>query len=135
MTLQAFLYSYLTANAGVSAIVGTRVYESLVPQGAAYPAISYSLVSRSGEADSLDGADEQAVYRMQVNCWATSGVNRQALASAVRSALNGYVGTYSGKVIQEIWLDNELDQDEPMPGNDAQRLYGRFMDFMISTAE
>ena len=135
MSLQAFIFSLLSTDVTVSAIAGTRVYEGVIPQGAAYPAISYSMISRDGEADSLDGPDESVVRRVQVNCYATTGVSRQSLADAVREAMNGIAGNYSGVTIQETWLENEQDQDEPMPGNERQRLYGRIMDFQIAHVE
>ena len=71
---------------------------------------------------------------MQINCYATSGVKRRQLADAVRKAMNG-LKENSTKEIQDCWLENEINREEPMPGNEAQRLYGRILDFEITHIE
>lgn len=135
MTIQTFIFGFLAADAGVAAIVGTRVYESIVPQNVTYPAISYSVISGTREAASLDGPDGQVTNSIQINCWATTGVVRAALGDAVRLALDGRKLTFGSKEIQESWLESELNRDEPSPGNEGQRLYGRILDFEITHVE
>lgn len=133
-SLEAWLFSFLCADASVAEFVGTRIYEGIVPQDESYPAISYSVISASRESDSLDGVDGQVTNRLQINCYATSGVKRRQLADAVREAMNG-LKENDTKDIQDCWLENEINREEPMPGNEAQRLYGRILDFEITHIE
>lgn len=134
-SLEAWLFSFLCADADVAELVGTRIYEGIVPQGESYPAISYSVISGTRDAESLDGVDGQVTNRLQINCYATSGVKRRQLADAVREAMNGLKSEDNDKEIQDCWLENEINREEPMPGNEAQRLYGRILDFEITHVE
>jgi len=133
-TLEAWLFAFLCADSSVAAIAGTRIYEGIVPQGESYPAISYSVIGGNREAESLDGVDGQVSNRLQINCYATSGVKRRQLADAVRKVMNG-LKEDDTKEIQDCWLENEFNREEPMPGNEAQRLYGRILDFEITHIE
>lgn len=45
MATESDLYSDLTGDAGVSAVVGSRVYPGVLPDTASYPAIAYRVIS------------------------------------------------------------------------------------------
>jgi hypothetical protein len=85
--LQGAVYSRLTTYAGVTALVGTRVYDR-VPSDAALPYISFGPVTAtSDDADCIDGLS----ISMQIDVWSTEPgyVEAQAIAGAVRAALGG----------------------------------------------
>lgn len=130
-SLEAWLFTFLTTDEAVAEIVGTRVYEEVVPQGAAYPAITYTTIG--GERGyTLNNTNRQAINRVQVSVWAQDGIGRRRLADAVAARLDGYRGTLNGKTVQSVFLDGELNVYEKSPGNEAQRLFGKHFDFEIT---
>lgn len=81
--LEQRLYAHLSADADVSALVGSRIYPLVMPQGAALPAIVYQRISgvpanHAGRVPSLESA------RVQVNCYAkTYGVAKDLCDAVV----------------------------------------------------
>lgn len=81
---EAFIAHLLSAP-GITALVGTRVYFSIAPQDAAAPRVIVHRISgvpvyhTTGQADLCES-------RVQVDCWATSGLTAVRLARAVKLA-------------------------------------------------
>ena len=92
---EAALRQILIANAGVAAIVGTRVYRNKLPQNVTYPAIRFQLISTPwAEYKTVDNAPvDYAKPRFQIDCFAVVADGELALADAVRAGLDGYHGT------------------------------------------
>lgn len=88
MSLETGLRAELAADAGVSALVGGRIYPEYMPQDATYPAITYDRIS-TVRSQFLTGVDDFTQVRIQVDCWDDSYSGVKALASAVKSALDG----------------------------------------------
>ena len=92
--LEGDLYSALSTNAAVGAIVGgtgqsARIYPMLRPQGAALPAVTYQLIDRPRiDTASLTGNNAKVRSRMQIDCWAESYSAAKDLAAAVKNAVN-----------------------------------------------
>ena len=101
MTIEADLYSVLAADAGVSALVSTRIYPNLAPESAANPLITYFMLAGTRE-HTLPGANNMKRKLVQISCHADTYSGAKALAAAVDSALqnNGY-------------LRNEIDLYDP----------------------
>lgn len=80
---EAFI-AHLLATAGVTALVGTRVYFSMAPQDAAAPRVVVHRISglpvyhTSGQSDLCD-------TRLQVDCWATTALSAIQIARAVKA--------------------------------------------------
>jgi len=86
MSTEQTLYSTLKNDAGVSALVGTRIYPLLLPQNPTYPAITYQRIStRPVMTRTGNGLD---FVRMQIDCYADSYSGVKALAAAVEAALS-----------------------------------------------
>jgi hypothetical protein len=116
MTPGELFFNLLTADDDVKAIVNTRVYPLFVPQGKAYPAVTYQLISNVGSrCDSYDRA------RMQLSLFAVKYGDLCELAAATRAALSGYS---EGEI--EIRYDNEFDQYQ----KDAE-VFHRTQDFLF----
>lgn len=125
------LYSYLSGKAAISALVSTRVYPMLVPQGATYPAISYQKIS-GNHVRALSGSTAGlANPRIQINCWARTYSAAKSLAEQVRLAMDGYAGSMGSESVNACFLMDERDQFEPSPGNEADRLYCTQLDFEV----
>lgn len=90
-----WLYTTLAAHAGVSALVGTRVYEGRRPPGTALPAIVFQHL---GGADRRAmGADKRLfsrpVFLVKAIAEGESYASADAIASAIDAALQGVGGT------------------------------------------
>lgn len=83
----ATLYSLLSGNAGVAALVGTRIYPQVRPQADPLPALVYTVVddipagSLAGWTSGLSNA------RVQIDAYAKGYIAAETLADAVRTAL------------------------------------------------
>lgn len=126
---------HLTANAGVAALVGPRVYPVRLPTNVTLPAVSYQRIS-STRLHSHQGASGLAHPRLQVDCWGRSYSSARGVATAVRKALDGYRGAFGGGgnqvPIGGVFLDNEMDVPEEIDEDeDDVPLYHIALDFMI----
>ena len=123
--LEEAVYSRLSGNVAVAAIVSTRIYPQKIPQEATLPAIAYARVSaRRVKAHAAPTGLARA--RMQVTCVATSYSAVKALAAAVRKALEGVMGTVGGLALQGSWLETDADEY-----GDAEGLHSVRQDFMV----
>jgi len=129
MAIEENLYSYLTNDAAIAALVGTRVYPLTAEQGASLPLLVYQRVSTPREV-SQSGSSGLAHPRFQISCLAASYGDAVALANAVVAALNGYKGTFGAGSIQASFVDTELDVYD----FDTNR-YRRIVDVIIWHAE
>jgi hypothetical protein len=133
MSLEAAFYAYVTANAGLSAIVGDRVYQDLMPQKEVYPAIVYSLISENRtDGMSLRGPNGHVESRLQVTCWSdVRPQSARALYDALRLAVHGYKGTWDGTTIQQCEVDSVESVVDAQPENNKARLYGYRADLLV----
>lgn len=79
MSTETDLFSDLTGDAGVSAIVASRVFPAVLPDDVTFPAIAYREVS----AVRIGGVCLQR--RMQVDCYAASYSEMKSLRDAVQA--------------------------------------------------
>lgn len=110
MSIEAGLYSKVTGNVGVAALISTRFYPVVLPQKVTLPAASYQVIS--GEAGYTIGTQAAQVRkpRFQINAWASTYDAAKALARALRTAIDHQTGTWSGtSVIGCIIEGEELD--------------------------
>ena len=94
MTLDESLDAHLTADAGVSAIAGTRIYFAFPPKGATRPLVTYALKSMPRQALQGDEYVDTPVY--DVGAWVDPGSSPDALQEAITAALHGFTGLLGG---------------------------------------
>lgn len=106
--------TYLLKNtAGVSALVGTRVYPDLAPANAALPYIVWAVESETEEQTFSSPTGNLRMTRISIECWAdrmaTGTKTARDIAEAVRTALVNYTGTpvAGGKTILAV-VDIEI---------------------------
>lgn len=124
------LKSYLTSDPAISALASNRVYAMRLPEKATLPAISWHQVSGIDGAPTYitdDDYDTWVSARIQFNCWGKSADHAMNLGEAVRAALSGYSGAFTGDLIQSSFLVNELDIFEV-----PVQFYRRILDFQIT---
>lgn len=104
------LWTALTADEAVSAIVGASVYWSEYPQGTAIPAIVLNVVS-GADQPTLRGTDQVWTYRVQIDCYAANRPQVRQLSRAVIRCLNGYRdgGILGAFIISQRDMSAEVD--------------------------
>lgn len=109
--LEQGLTALVAADSTLASLIGTRFYPVLVPEGTAYPCVSYQEVSAvSGYTFSTETTEK----RMQFDVWATSYASAKTVAKALRALLDGYTGTLTdGTKVLGSFRVLELDEYEP----------------------
>jgi hypothetical protein len=121
MSLETKLYTLLSGNAGVVALVATRIYPLTAPQEAAMPYVVYTRVS-SGRLYSLTGYSNLEYPRMQVDCYGTTYSEAKLLSEAVVTAIRA--ATTFG-----------TEQDDPQEMFEEDETYRVSIDFSIWNQE
>jgi hypothetical protein len=140
--IKAALYSELTEDEGIQALVGTRVYPFAAPAGTAKSGswITY-LRANSEHEQHLGGNAGLAQQTIYIDCWSTSdSIRLEQLSETVRRLLNGRVNGTLGHddyaiSVNPIRLLSQ--QDEVIEIEDAEprvRFHTR-MTFEITHAE
>jgi len=108
MSIETGLVTHLTADDGVSALIGARMYPLVSPQDAALPVLVYQKIS--GKPDYTHaGASGLARARFQFTCQAASYARAKALAAAVRASLSGFSGTMDATAVGAVFVENDRD--------------------------
>jgi len=106
MSAEDALRTLLLADAGVSALVGTRITADRIAQDAVRPFVVYARTS-SNPVVSLDGTHLRTQASLEVQCWANNRVEADALADAVIAAVRGVI---SQRVVERSGAyDADLD--------------------------
>lgn len=113
--IEAALFGHLSTEAGLAALVGTRVYPVQLPQGATLPAVTYQRISTQVVQHRGSVAPSFSRPRFQLNCWASSYDGTVALRAAVRAAM-GTLAQASSPRIDVALLADDRDVVEATPG-------------------
>lgn len=102
MSAESTLYGILSGNAGVTALVGTRIYPDLVPENVATPYIGYERIGSSAYA-TIHGTKLSDDVQMMIACWADTKLAAEALADAVEAAMlaAGEIYTARGRELDD----------------------------------
>ena len=119
MKLRDGLVEHLRNDAGVAALVGTRIYHESMPQNVAYPAIAYAKTSVE-RFRTLAGPSSLVQARVGVDVWARTSSDAIAVADAVKLALDGVTGMLGSTNIQHCSYESEADLSE-FDGDRAER--------------
>lgn len=86
MSAETSLNSLLSGNAGVTALVSTRIYPDVLPEECAYPALVFA---RAGTEPimTIHGARRGAFVDLSIACWARTRSSADAVAAAVIAAI------------------------------------------------
>lgn len=95
--IEAAVFSALTGNVPLAALVGTRVFPDQLPQETQVPALVVTVISDVPES-SLDGASSAAVSNalVQVDVYAKTREETRAVATAVKDAMDLKTGSTGG---------------------------------------
>ena len=101
------VYGILSANSGVTDLVGTRIFPEIAEQEAATPFIVYQLQSVAPE-DTHDGPSKLDEVRFEFLCYADTYNKAADVGVAVRAALDRVSGTYNGVNVESVQF-NDVD--------------------------
>lgn len=138
--IRSAVAAVLTADPGVSALVGLRVYPSVVSEdNPSWPALTYQLVAATRERD-VNGPSGLSRALFQVACVSRSNTDGEAVIEAVRQCLDGpaspAVAAGGGYVtIIGATLDGERDHTDRGPDGTDRPLYVTSADYLIRYRE
>jgi hypothetical protein len=130
----AAIRDQLEANAGVAAIVGTRIRRGWVDSTDAKPYILITATAGGSQLHHMTAAIPLANTRIDIHCVASSRGGANALSEAVREALDGLPATMGDQdlVVEMIHLGGpaiEFDED-PKDGS-QETVYRDILAFNI----
>ena len=96
----------LREDAGLSALVGNKVFALVIPQGTKLPCISYQRFG-GRPANTLSGASGLEEIDLQIDVWARDYDEAKAIAKAVRAAMPSSGPRFSAHLIE----DQDLYED------------------------
>lgn len=123
MSIESALRAHLIANAGVTAIVGSRVYMKRAPNSATYPYIVMNKISKRPSRHST-AACGLCDHSFQLDCWGETDKATKDLADEIRDGLDHYRGTLgsgSETIYAHVvrYINDYDDFDEPSDGSEV----------------
>ena len=109
MSANKIVYSILSNNAALTALISTRLNPVRIPQESSFPAVSYQLVSEVPNP-TKSGHSRTEFARVQVNAYGLTLASADSVASAIRTAfeLVTLPATFNTIKCQTIEFDGEL---------------------------
>lgn len=93
MSAETALYAALSNAAGVTALVGNRVYPDIAPEKVALPCVAWQRSNTEYQALIHNGVPDGEFVTLQVFCMATTRTSADAVADAIVAAA-GAAGFY-----------------------------------------
>lgn len=125
MSGDKIVYAVLSAHAGTVALVGSRLYPGVAPDGAGTPRVVYQEITV--QPVSAMGSDTGLMRsRMQISSWGADYTQSKDVSDQVRAALQRFRGTAGGIEVQASYLESSVD----LYDEDSRRL-GVATDFDI----
>ena len=117
MSIEQSLVEYLEAQAPLTALVGSKIYAGIIPQGTVLPAVSF-IAAGGGPTHSLSGVSgyQMRTYRFSVWTEKEDMLTLVNIANALENELDGYrgvMGTTTATDVQRIMLMQIRDFFEP----------------------
>lgn len=137
MTIEQALITFLKAQAGLTNLVGARIFaRDDLPQNVGYPALSISRITT--EVPHAMGADPKLdIPLFQFDIWGEMGKGRMPVldvSTQLKLALRdftGIMGGAGGVTVERAFYDDELD----LPAEPATKTLHRMLQFEIPYRE
>ena len=104
--IESEFYSYITDQASITSLVGTRIYPDTAPEKCDYPFLVYSKIDTTRELH-LRGATGVCVSRFQLDVFAPSRMICESIIEQVRLRFNGFQGNWGTTFIHQVRMDSE----------------------------
>ena len=109
MTKGEAMYSILSNDAGIIAVVPVaQIVPVNAPMNTPNPMIVYSTSSTTADHDKTDGKTGQILY--EIDIFSSTFTQAQEIADLVRTALDLYVGSFTGFEFNRIRFEGEDDR-------------------------
>ena len=133
MTIKEAIYSILSGDAPLVALVGGRITPGGDPaRGVA--AVTYHMIS-SVRTHTMDGPDTLVTPTLQVNSYGASDLDAENVAEAVRAVLDGFSGTVGTVAISYIAMNDQGDIDDFEPTDKQVSRHGMRQDYLVTYTE
>ncbi len=109
--IEEALVTRLESQAGLTALVGTRMFPERLPQEPTYPAIAVSRIT-SERPHALEGSSGLVGAMFQFDVFGKTYAAAKAVVEQLRLALDSFSGTVDGIVIQEVSFESDADVNE-----------------------
>lgn len=132
--LRQAVYLRLIATAGVTALVGDRIYFGALPQSINLqdgPALTYQVISRP-YGHHLRGADGTSQARVQITAHSYSAKLSNRIIAAVNVAFDGFSGLMHGVEVTASILAGRGDIPAPPMASTDQWSYAVHADYTIN---
>lgn len=130
------LVARLTSDAGVSAIVATRVRPVKLHRTDPYPAIVYRVTNdaplNGAGGEDLSGTETASV---SIECLARSYADAKGLAKTVRTCLSGWRDLAGSPPVSMAHLDPEADQDVDLEPSQDAGVYSVLQTYLFNFAK
>lgn len=126
------LVTFLTADAGVSAI-STLIAVGWIPDADSTPYVWVSLQDEEDELD-LDGSSGYARSRFDIECCSDDIGEAKDLGKAVKTALDGYRGTFGTTHSMGAFVETKDDDYLPLNADDDDQICIAAMGLMVQHA-
>lgn len=112
MSLKGDLFTYLSTQPGITAIISAKVFPEIAPTSEDLPYITFAIMSTEN-VHNFDAASRFSIHHYQIDCWGTTALEADNLAEAVREELDGFNNALMGTTdIRSIRLLNQSDEFE-----------------------
>jgi len=128
--IEQALYTLITSDSTIAALIGTRLFPAQIPQGQQLPAVVY-LQDIGKRIHTMAGAVGLVNSEYTITCYAESYSKARELSEAIRKHLIGYSGTVDGVVIDTILLIDEVDVPSFKAGTDVLNRFGKSLTFVV----
>ena len=130
--LEEGLVSYLSAYAGLTAIISTRTYHIIIPQELALPCLTFQRISTATTHthQTSGAAGDLAQARVQFDGWALTYAVAKSIIDQVRAALNGKTGEI-GTAPNAYTIRASLVEDESPEYDPETEYYRCRSDYLI----
>lgn len=107
--IEETIYTRLSTFAGLIALVNTRIYPIIMPQGVTYPAVTYQRISAESRESCMIEDVGFARTTFQVTAWGDTFKEVRTISEQLRQALQRW--TASG--VQGTFILGEYDLYDP----------------------
>lgn len=132
--IEQAIYKLLSTAPDVTAIVKTRIYGNVAPQGKPLPYITYTRID-ADHYHHMGGMSGLANMRIQVDCWSGMYPQVKWLAEKVRLALDAFSGDVGSHDVRSILLESDNDLHVTPFRGDDNGVHRQSMDFMVVATE
>jgi hypothetical protein len=124
------LYSRLTADGALIALIGTKVFPHRGSQSQVLPYVTYTRIFAE-RMHHLAGPSGLARPTLQLDVWSLTYAECKAIADRIRVLLDGLSWIAAGYTVQYSRMTNEREEKEPIDVASDTVVYRSSMDFEI----